>query len=78
MPLLLCQALSPCGLSDILCGKAHKWVSKMAQSYAVLLVSLFKFLSRALLELMTLSAMVGKQVWIPSLIHGLLQKIVQH
>lgn len=25
--LLLCQALSPCGLGDILCGKAHKWVS---------------------------------------------------
>ena len=22
-----CQALSPCGLGDILCGKAHKWVS---------------------------------------------------
>lgn len=26
-PLLLYQALSPCGLGDILCGKAHKWVS---------------------------------------------------
>jgi len=50
----------------------------MAQSYAVLLVSLFKFLRPALVELMTLSAMVGKQVWIPSLIHGLLQKTVQH
>lgn len=26
-PLWLSQALSPCGLGDILCGKAHKWVS---------------------------------------------------
>jgi len=25
--LLVCQALSPCGLGDIICGKAHKWVS---------------------------------------------------
>jgi hypothetical protein len=24
---LLCQVLSPCGLGDILCGKAHKWIS---------------------------------------------------